>query len=69
MEGQKKNGFLGNTFFVPKITAGMMSLPVSAASRPNSAADPYKVAGRIIKTVKSAEIEYILEPSQAELVA
>jgi glutamine synthetase len=25
--------------------------------RPNSAADPYKVAGRIIKTVKSAEIE------------
>jgi hypothetical protein len=24
--------------------------------RPNSAADPYKVAGRIIKTVKSAEM-------------
>jgi hypothetical protein len=25
--------------------------------RPNSAADPYKVAGRIIKTVKSAAVE------------
>jgi glutamine synthetase len=25
--------------------------------RPNSAADPYKVAGRIVKTVKSAAVE------------
>jgi len=25
--------------------------------RPNSAADPYKVAARIVKTVKSAEAE------------
>jgi glutamine synthetase len=25
--------------------------------RPNSAADPYKVAARIVKTVKSAEID------------
>lgn len=38
--------------------------------RPNSAADPYKVAGRIIKTVKSAEVEYVMmEAKQAELVA
>jgi glutamine synthetase len=29
--------------------------------RPNSAADPYKVAARIIKTVKSAEVEAVLE--------
>jgi glutamine synthetase len=29
--------------------------------RPNSAADPYKVAARIIKTVKSAEVELVLE--------
>ena len=26
--------------------------------RPNSAADPYKVAARIVKTVKTAEVEY-----------
>jgi glutamine synthetase len=38
--------------------------------RPNSAADPYKVAGRIIKTVKSAEVEYVMmDTKQKELVA
>jgi glutamine synthetase len=38
--------------------------------RPNSAADPYKVAGRIIKTVKSAEVEYVMmTQKQNELVA
>jgi glutamine synthetase len=38
--------------------------------RPNSAADPYKVAGRIVKTVKSAQIEYIMEDKMVkELVA
>lgn len=38
--------------------------------RPNSAADPYKVAGRIIKTVKSAEVEVdvLLNKLQAEPV-
>jgi len=30
--------------------------------RPNSAADPYKVAARIIKTVKTAEVKHQLEP-------
>ncbi|GAA4732123.1 glutamine synthetase beta-grasp domain-containing protein [Flavisolibacter ginsenosidimutans] len=37
--------------------------------RPNSAADPYKVAGRIVKTVKSANVEYVMEPSRKEMVA
>ena len=37
--------------------------------RPNSAADPYKVAGRIVKTVKSANVEYVMEPSKKEMVA
>jgi glutamine synthetase len=33
--------------------------------RPNSAADPYKVAARIIKTVKSAAVELVLEEEKA----
>lgn len=37
--------------------------------RPNSAADPYKVAGRIVKTVKSANIEFVMEPAKKEMVA
>ena len=38
--------------------------------RPNSAADPYKVAGRIIKTVKTAEVEVdvLLNKLQSEAV-
>jgi glutamine synthetase len=37
--------------------------------RPNSAADPYKVAGRIVKTVKSANVEYVMSPVKKEMVA
>jgi glutamine synthetase len=37
--------------------------------RPNSAADPYKVAARIVKTVKSAEIEFELAQSAEAKVA
>lgn len=36
--------------------------------RPNSAADPYKVAGRIVKTVKSASTERVME-TKKEMVA
>ncbi|HEX2533633.1 MAG TPA: glutamine synthetase beta-grasp domain-containing protein [Chitinophagaceae bacterium] len=34
--------------------------------RPNSAADPYKVAARIVKTVKSAEMQLSLVEEEAE---
>ena len=37
--------------------------------RPNSAADPYKVAARIVKTVKSAEVEMMQEEEKEAKVA
>jgi glutamine synthetase len=38
--------------------------------RPNSAADPYKVAGRIVKTVKSADVTFVMDGKlKEELVA
>jgi glutamine synthetase len=35
--------------------------------RPNSAADPYKVASRIVKTVKSAAVQEAVKPGEKKV--